>query len=275
MSEEKSEIETTQAARKKTSKWAKISFICGISVWAISVVGVIISVLLTIPEAFTSWRGAKTISTGFVFIFVFGTIALGFVALISGMIGVVIIKVKKGVIKGTGLAVAGILSSLLYLIITIAILVTGIAEARLLAHQEVCRLNLCELRKAMSVYANNHDGKYPRPDRWCDLLVQGGYVTEDKFVCPGGSKGRSHYAMNPNVGPNSPSDIVLLFETNESWNQFGGPELLSTENHKTRIRSYYHILFINGRVRFMWPDQLSELKWKVEESESAGKSISK
>ena len=162
---------------------------------------------------------------------------------------------------------AGILSSLLYLVITITILAIGTAEARLLAHKEVCRLNLSELRKAMLVYANNHDGKYPRPDKWCDLLVQGGYVTEEQLVCPGGGKDRSHYAINPNAEPNSPPDMVLLFETNEGWNQFGGPELLNTENHKTHIRGYFQILFNNGRVRFLWTDQLSELKWKVEENE--------
>ena len=247
-----------------TSKWAKISFVCGISVWAISFLGIIISVLLTIPEAFTNWDGAKTISTDFVFIFFIGTIALSFIALISGMIGLVIIKTKKDAMKGTGLALAGILSSLLYLVVTIAIFALAIAEARLIGHKEVCRLNLWELTEAISVYANHHDGNYPKPNRWCDLLVQGGYVTEDKFICPGGGEGRSHYAMNPNTGPNSPSDMVLLFETNDGWNQFGGPELLSTENHKTRFRAYYHILFNNGRVRFMWPGLLSELKWKAE-----------
>ncbi len=50
----------------------------------------------------------------------------------------------------------------------------------------------------------------------------------------------------------------------QRWNQFGGPEILTTENHKGKG---CNILFNNGRVEFVKPEQLGELRWEVEESE--------
>jgi hypothetical protein len=40
--------------------------------------------------------------------------------------------------------------------------------------------------------------------------------------------------MNPNCEPNSPPDMVLLFETKAGWNQHGGPELFTFDNHDPR-----------------------------------------
>ena len=48
------------------------------------------------------------------------------------------------------------------------------------------------------------------------------------------------------------------------WNQFGGPEILTTENHNGRG---CFILFNDGRVEFVKPERLGELRWKVEEGE--------
>jgi hypothetical protein len=117
------------------------------------------------------------------------------------------------------------------------------------------------------MYANDFDGKYSTADKWCDLLVKGhdgvSYVKAEEFVCKsalrGGDKGRSHYAMNPNCEPNSPVDMVLLFETKWGWNQFGGSEILTFENHKGKG---CNILFNNGRVEFVTPKEVGKLKWK-------------
>jgi prepilin-type processing-associated H-X9-DG protein len=61
------------------------------------------------------------------------------------------------------------------------------------------------------------------------------------------------------------SNLVLLFETKKGWNQFGGLELLTTENHKGEGAN---ILFNDGSVKFLEPDRFGKLKWKVEEDES-------
>ena len=50
----------------------------------------------------------------------------------------------------------------------------------------------------------------------------------------------------------------------QRWNQVGGPEILTTENHKGKG---CNVLFNNGRVEFVKPEQLGELKWEAEEGE--------
>ena len=64
--------------------------------------------------------------------------------------------------------------------------------------------------------------------------------------------------MNPNCHPNSPPDMVLLFETKGGWNQFGGPELLTTENHKGEG---CYVLFNDVHVEFIKKEAINELKW--------------
>jgi hypothetical protein len=120
----------------------------------------------------------------------------------------------------------------------------------------------------MGVYAAETNGRYPTPEKWCDLLIETkllGVNSMHVFVCPGTKEGRCSYAINPNAEPNSPSDMVLLFETKDGWNQFGGPELLTTENHRPRG---CHVLFADLSVRFIKPDELGRLKWSADANDS-------
>ena len=121
----------------------------------------------------------------------------------------------------------------------------------------------------MQFYASEYDNKYPIADKWCDVLLQRGWAREASFVCKGafkkGNKEPCHYAINPNAEPNSPGDMVLLFETKGGWNQFGGPEILTTENHKGE---WCNILFNDGHVEFVNTEQLGELNWDVEKEQN-------
>jgi len=67
--------------------------------------------------------------------------------------------------------------------------------------------------------------------------------------------------MNKNIeqfGADAPPDMVLLFETHPGWNQSGGPEILTTENHQD---DGCNILFADGHVRFVRTRDLNDLKW--------------
>ncbi len=125
-----------------------------------------------------------------------------------------------------------------------------------------CMANISGLGKSMLIYGHENDGKYPTVSKWCDLLVEHGDAYGKTFVCKGarkkGEEGRCHYAINPNCEPNSPKDVVLLFETKGGWNQFGGAELLTTENHKG---DGCNILFNDGRVEFIRPEEIGQLNW--------------
>ncbi len=121
-----------------------------------------------------------------------------------------------------------------------------------------CIKNLKQLGMSLWQYADNHERRYPPPEQWCDLLVGGGDIDVSVFRCPATKVGPSNYAMNPDADPDSAGDVVLLFESSLGWNQFGGCELLTTENHRGRGCS---ILFVDGGVRFVKADELGELKW--------------
>ncbi len=115
--------------------------------------------------------------------------------------------------------------------------------------------------------------------------------------------GESSYAINANIAGKSineiPDDVVLLFETNfginplgrhgqlsersfrdrlsyarynpkgrvyrRRWNQFGGPEILTTENHGGKG---CNIVFKDRRVDFVPTQRLGTLKWKPDPNDS-------
>ncbi len=134
-----------------------------------------------------------------------------------------------------------------------------------------CKINLHQLKIPLDMYMDDNDGRYPTAEKWCDLLKD--YHIEDRFICPakGGTGERCSYALNPNCEPNSPADVVLLFETQGGWNQYGGPELLSTENHPEYKDWFWgyrvpgcNVMFNDGQVEFVPKDRFAQLKWKAE-----------
>ena len=132
-------------------------------------------------------------------------------------------------------------------------------------YRMICATNLSGLWYEMLIYAYDFDDQYPTADKWCDLLIEYTDVTEKQFRCPGNREERCSYAINPNASAVTHPDMVVLFETKDGWNQFGGPELLTTENHKGEG---CNILFNDGHIEFVKPEQLGELKWKAEEGKT-------
>jgi hypothetical protein len=103
---------------------------------------------------------------------------------------------------------------------------------------------------------------YPRPTEWDDTIVRVyGYseMALRPFKCPGAEGDKCHYAMNPNCKSDSPADMVLLFETKASWNQHGGPELFTFDNHDPRGGL---VLLNDGTVKFIrTEEELKQLRW--------------
>lgn len=75
-------------------------------------------------------------------------------------------------------------------------------------------------------------------DKWCDTLLEQSKEDRDDVMkdlrCHGVDGTKCHYAMNINWAPDAPPDMVFLFEANGGWNQCGGPELFSFNNHIPR-----------------------------------------
>jgi hypothetical protein len=114
---------------------------------------------------------------------------------------------------------------------------------------------------------------YPTLTRWCNAMVpaynsiiidEGIGIGEidimRAYACPSAGSGKCHYAMNPNCEPDSPRDMVLLFETKAGWNQHGGPELFTFDNHDPKGGC---VLLNDGTVKFIrTKEELQQLRWK-------------
>lgn len=186
-------------------------------------------------------------------------------ALIFGIVGLVKIEKSAGQLKGKGLAIAGLavpgaLMPFAIIALMMSILMPALAGTRQLAQRVVCSTHLIQIGVMMQMYADDYDGQYPTPDRWCDLLQP--YSANEKiFVCPSAEEGRCHYAINPSAEPKSPPDMVLIFETHPGWNQAGGPEILSVENHCDKG---CNILFNDSHVQFVKTEDINDLKWTAD-----------
>ena len=111
----------------------------------------------------------------------------------------------------------------------------------------------------MIVYACDNDDMYPTPSKWCDLLLEHADATKNQFRCSGASEGPCNYAMNNRgLSAGSHPNRVMLFETSAGWNQSGGPEILTTENHQGEG---CNILFADSRVEFVPTEDLNDLLW--------------
>lgn len=279
--------------KPKTSKWATTSFWCGLLGLCLPIIIIMLvdsSYWLLSPLSYSARRSFEEV-LGQIFKIVPPTLVT--IAIVSSAIGLVSINLKKDALKGTGKAVAGLICSLLFIAVFVG-LPHALTYPRFLKYKIECGHQLEKLGKAMAIYSDTNNGKYPTASRWCDLLIEQTDVGGFSFFCAGAREEQYHhtinqedepnspwyriflyrdpngqryyikrgyYAINPNTKPNSPDDMVLLFETKGGWNQFGGPEILTTEHHRGKG---CNILFKDGHVEFVKNRDLEKLKWKAE-----------
>ncbi|UCC22262.1 MAG: DUF4190 domain-containing protein [Planctomycetota bacterium] len=191
-------------------------------------------------------------------------------AIILGIVGLVKIERSAGQLKGRGLAITGIAlpaASLPLVALLMGILMPALARVRMIAYRMVCGTNMSGLGKAMLIYANDNNDVFPSPSNWCDLLIEYADANNVMFRCRGGSDGPCNYAMNKNaeqLGPSASADMVLLFETEPGWNQSGGREILTTDNHQGEG---CNVLFVDGYVGFVGTEDINDLKWTDEQGD--------
>jgi hypothetical protein len=165
--------------------------------------------------------------------------------------------------KISRLVIWKIVAAVIVFLLIIALLWPGLIRFREYRRRIRCAKNLKCLAKAALIYSCG-DTPYPAADKWCDILLEEMDVTEKDFKCPANKKERCSYAINPNVSPHSNPRFVLLFETKSGWNQFGGPGLVTFENHEGKG---CNILFNDQHVKFVKPEHLADLKWKAEQKQ--------
>jgi hypothetical protein len=202
-------------------------------------------------------------------------------SIISAVAALVSIKKSKLKLKGNRYAIDGLIMGALGMCM---IYLQFLAFDKCPPHHVICREKMAGLGKALIDYSRDNDGKFPMPDKWCDLIEpycqkikekpkQNWYdldfwelYIEDEmqnvFVCSNAKRNRStakcHYAINPNAKPDSSKDTVLLFETTGGWNQYGGAELITAENHNGFC---CHIVYCDGRVEAVAKEDFGKLNW--------------
>ena len=133
-----------------------------------------------------------------------------------------------------------------------------------------CSDNMSSLRKALKAFAEKHEGQLPTSVKWCDILITEGNVSKETFICPYSNVklGQSSYALNENIISmklsHIPREVVLLFETSEGWNQVGGAELVTFDNHMLLDEKCFNVILARGRRGNSSKARLHELRWKSE-----------
>jgi len=228
---------------------------------------------------------------------------LGLPAIICGIIALVKISKSNGQLKGSGLAVAGlVIPAVLTLVVPLlaAILMPAMGQARGVAKQVVCGTNLKGLSTAMMVYTMDYDDTLPT-ENWCDLMVEEVDVSPKSLVCPDSDaiEGESSYAMNKNIAGlklnELPANVVLFFETDmgleggprstsiqtrrhyEFLNEFGNVYDKDTLVYESRLNQFggpedllirhnegCNIAYADGHVEFVKADRIPDLQWTAE-----------
>jgi hypothetical protein len=129
-----------------------------------------------------------------------------------------------------------------------------------------CAFHLSDCKSRLRLFFDDK-GKEYSPSKWCDAIVHAYRASNiskkeimGAFKCPGAGKGKCHYAMNTNCKPDSSPDMVHLFETKAGWNQNGGPELFTFDNHEPKGGC---VILNDGTVKFIrTKEELQQLRWK-------------
>jgi len=146
-----------------------------------------------------------------------------------------------------------------------------------------CTTNLGVLSKSIITYSEKHNGEFPNPSKWCDLIIDEpnnkfesknyspNYLNLfciERFRCPSAKETKSGYAFNKNLAGKRISEVdpnvIVVFETNAvGWNQNGGPEIMCSDRHKAIFgKSGSYVLCPNQYdVRFVPQSEVKNLRW--------------
>jgi hypothetical protein len=192
-------------------------------------------------------------------------------SVVIGISALVLITYRRPKLRGKALAIVGIAIS----IASITFYFVAVRNLNRLIYQPMneiraCQSNMSELHASLEDYAENHDGLLPAGPNWCDELLQENNELAAMFVCRNSvaKPGQSSYALNKNVAGQKLSDLardtVLLFETTAGWNQVGGPELITTDNHSLITGDHCNVIFARGGTQHVPSDKIHELLWETE-----------
>jgi prepilin-type processing-associated H-X9-DG protein len=254
----------TEKQLRPANNWSKASLLFVLIGWGCFAAGVPLVLVLNYLEQ----TGESTWTKLIVFLLMplaLIWLILNLLGFICGVIAVFQILFRRTFLKEAKKAFAGITLSLL-VSVPIFLFVLYVNHTMGLV---ICGNNMTGLGKGILIYAADFQERFPEPNKWCDLLIDKEDFSRNQFRCKSyGYKSDqlwSSYAINPNCNAHCPNDVVLMFETKPGWNQYGGPELLTLDNHNGKGAN---ILFNDGFVKYIRKKDIGKLKWKAEDVNS-------
>lgn len=202
---------------------------------------------------------------------ILGLFSCGFTALIGlilGIIGFTKIKKSEGRLSGSGLAIAGIVVSAIFVLmlpIFAAMMLPALAKAKDKAQSINCINNTKQIALGVIMYANANTNRFPSATTWCDDVLNEIGSARVLQCASGDKEHRSHYAYNINLAGidtdkvSNPATTVLIFESTGGWNMSGGPELLL---HSSRHNRKIVVGFVDGHVEAINESDLARLNWE-------------
>jgi len=196
----------------------------------------------------------------------------GALGLILGIIALSKIANSEEPLQGRGLAIAGIITSVVGMIIALgifaAIMLPAMTKAKSQAQSAVMMSKGKQLAMSMMMYANDNDEKLPDPEQWTEQIDEylgGNHSVLNSIYEPGAGR---VWAMNENLKDLSMSDIprpsntVLIFECEPGSPPSGNIQMLrAPRSPRPRGHISHIIVFLDGHIERVKPDRLEDLIW--------------
>lgn len=191
----------------------------------------------------------------------------GIPGLILGIMGLKQVKERPQEYTGSGLAIAGIVVSIVSILglsiaILSAILFPTFNASRHKARKYSCLNNMKQLNVSMKMYQSDWDEVYPLAGAWCDSIMP--YVkSEERYRCPTKPELRCGYAVSANIAGQPESAItsvaetVSMFESDKGWNAFGVSDAMIQEPRHQQ----FCVGYADGHASFVTENGASRLKW--------------
>ena len=143
-------------------------------------------------------------------------IIMAIIGLILGCIAISKINRQPDQLTGKGLAIGGITTSIvglvLGLLLLISILMPALGRTRVLARRVQCSAQLSNIGKAMALYSNEYNDQFPPT---LELLTETMDVAPKNLVCPdsGDQEGQCSYIYRGNdLTAASQADMILAYD---------------------------------------------------------------
>jgi prepilin-type processing-associated H-X9-DG protein len=219
-----------------------------------------------LPAA-TSGKAVASLILGICSFCTFGI--TGIIGLILGIVALGNINRNPARIKGSGLAIAGMIVScvsFMFVILQLPVIMPAVFRAKTQAKMLVSSTNLRQLSQAAISYADDNDGNFPPSASWPEAM-RSYYKDKKLLLSPFDPEAGRAYAMNSKLDGRKrgeiqqPARTVLFFECRFGSPPGGGPELLP-ESPRADTHAGYQMAFLDGHVERVRPEKLEELIWE-------------